>query len=270
MRFEPLAKLPDARAEQGLSGEGDLEPVVVGRVVAPGDHDPAPDLAGREVQDRCRELPHVHHRDTARQEAGGECVAQLRAGQAAVPADGDPGFPELARLAGDGPSDGMDQLRAQRIGGDAANVVGAKDFRGDRAVGARGSGSGCGWGSGRRHGSGPSSVAIRRVAAPCRAGRERPSSVGRRQPAWCDSRVTRRVPVRRRGVRRAALAGGAAPRGRGLPAAPCRAVAAYRRPVWPNPPAPRFVSENSSTSSKRARATGTTTSWAMRSPGSTT
>ena len=44
----------------------------------------------------------------------------------------------------------------------------------------------------------------------------------------------------------------------------------YRRPVWPNPPAPRFVSVNSSTSSKRTRATGTTTSWAIRSPGSMT
>src|SRR5690606_10127121 len=42
----------------------------------------------------------------------------------------------------------------------------------------------------------------------------------------------------------------------------------YFVPVWPNPPAPRALSAKLSTSSKSACTTGTTTSCAMRSPGS--
>ncbi|MNN32714.1 hypothetical protein D3C81_1464450 [compost metagenome] len=37
-------------------------------------------------------------------------------------------------------------------------------------------------------------------------------------------------------------------------------------PLWPKPPAPRRLSSNCSTSSKRACTTGTSTSWARRSP----
>ena len=40
-----------------------------------------------------------------------------------------------------------------------------------------------------------------------------------------------------------------------------------RTPVWPNPPAPRALSSNVSTTCSRARTIGSTTSWAMRSPG---
>ena len=43
----------------------------------------------------------------------------------------------------------------------------------------------------------------------------------------------------------------------------------YEEPVEPKPPAPRPVSSSSSTSSSSGRATGTTISWAIRSPGST-
>src|SRR5579875_440462 len=38
-------------------------------------------------------------------------------------------------------------------------------------------------------------------------------------------------------------------------------------PVWPKPPAPRFVEASFSTSTNSAWATGAITSWAMRSPG---
>ena len=146
MRLQPLAELPDASPEQGLPGEGDLEPVVLGRVVAPGDHDPAPDLPRREVEERGRQPAHVHDGDPAREQAACERIAEPRSGQASVPPDGDAGLPVLARLAGDGPSDGVDQLRAQRVRSDAADVVGAKDLRGDAAVAGSSGGRGCGGG----------------------------------------------------------------------------------------------------------------------------
>ena len=45
-----------------------------------------------------------------------------------------------------------------------------------------------------------------------------------------------------------------------------RKISAYQRPVEPKPPSPRRVSGRSSVSSNAGCATGTTTSWAMRSP----
>ena len=156
VRFQPFAQPLDALPEQGLPGEGDLESVVVGGVVAARDHDPAPELARREVEDRRWNLSHVHRRDPAREKAVRKRITEPRAGQPAVAPDRDPGIPELTRLAGDGPPDGMDQLRAQGVGRDAAHVVGAKDLGRDPA--AAGRGSGFGWGAGCRHGSGRSSA----------------------------------------------------------------------------------------------------------------
>ena len=147
-----------------------------------------------------------------REQATRERIAEPRAGQAAVPPDRDVGLPELARLAGNGPSDGVDQLRAQRVGSDAANVVGAKDLRGDPAL--AGTGGGCGWSLGRRHGPVIPPSCSAGLRPPCRAGRgSEPPRAFRR--LFCVSHAARAVGSLWRWYAASASAGGRFPKLRG-------------------------------------------------------
>src|SRR6185436_18617732 len=108
----------------------DLQPVVVGRVVAAGDGDAAAaaEVVRGEVGDRRRRHADVDHVGAGGIEAFGERLGELGAGKAAVASDRERGRVALAADGAERAADVAHDGRRERLADDAADVVGAEDF----------------------------------------------------------------------------------------------------------------------------------------------
>ena len=114
---------PRIAADRARLVADELEPVVVRRVVARGDHDAAvePERRGREIDVLGAAEADVHDIDAGVVESADQGVGELLAGMADVAADGD-----AARLQprGIGAADPVDGFRVQFIRNPPADVIG--------------------------------------------------------------------------------------------------------------------------------------------------
>lgn len=117
-----------------VSGDHDLEAVVVRRVVAAGQHHPglALEHVGRVVQHRGRHHAHVADLATAVHQALDQLLDQLGTGQAAIAADSDARFAAGEAFRADGATDPVGGLGGEGIAYHATDVVGAEDAGGQR------------------------------------------------------------------------------------------------------------------------------------------
>jgi hypothetical protein len=120
----------DRLSRQGVTRHHHLEPVVVGRVVAAGDHHARlrAQMMRCEVGHRRGDHAHVDHVGPRRANAVGQRCAQLGAGEATVATDHDRVAAALLRERPQRLSDRADDGRRQRAADDAADVVGLEDL----------------------------------------------------------------------------------------------------------------------------------------------
>ena len=133
------------RGQAGVAGErpglraNDLHAVIVGRVVAGGDHDAAVHPGARAAEHGVVDLlgaaqADVDHVHAATEQGGDDRPGQGRAAQAHVPADHHPAHPAVFGAGqGDAGGDGLVQLRgnaaAHIVGGETAQGFGHGGFR---------------------------------------------------------------------------------------------------------------------------------------------
>ena len=130
--LDPAPQILDGVTVQRVARQHDLQAVVVGRVVAAGDHDAAAGLQvlRREIEDGARYPSDVDDVAAALAQPLDERRAQLRTGVPPVAAhDKRPRAPAVC-LGADRAADPPDDVRGQGIADDAPDVVGAKDMRG--------------------------------------------------------------------------------------------------------------------------------------------
>ncbi len=128
-RCGALAELLDLRAEQRAALQQQLEPVIVGRVVAAGNLDAAVDvhLAGREIEHR--RGAHSDHHDVepaCREPAHQSGFEHPRVSPPVAP-DRHPPRALAARLGRIGPAERIGVGFGQRVADDPANVIFAQD-----------------------------------------------------------------------------------------------------------------------------------------------
>ena len=118
---------------QRVAGDHHFQAVVVGRIVASGDHD-----AGAGAQFVGREIEHAggHHANVddvhARGlDSRGQCPRQVRAGKPAVAPDDDGRNALAGRLAADRLTDGLNDFGCKCPADDATDVVGLEDLTGE-------------------------------------------------------------------------------------------------------------------------------------------
>ena len=131
----PLDSAPerlDGIAVQGVAGHHDLQPVVVGRIVAAGDHDAAAgfEMRRREVEERRGHQSDIDHVSAALAQSGDERRLQLGARVPSVAARHERLRAAGMRLGADGAADPANDLGGESVSDDAADVVGAEDVRG--------------------------------------------------------------------------------------------------------------------------------------------
>ena len=125
------AHLLDVGAEKGVAAERHLEAVIVGRIVAAGDHDAAGDveLGGGEIEHRRRPEADLHHIHAAFGEAADQRGLHERRAFAAVAADRDARAAGAARERAEAAPERMGVVRPERFPDDPANVIFAKRGR---------------------------------------------------------------------------------------------------------------------------------------------
>ncbi len=129
--FDAFAQALDALFGQRLASDHHLEPVVLGRIVRPGDHHAGAGVerVRRVVQQRRRHLADVGDVDAAFGHAARQRLLQLRTRQATVAADDCARHLLLLRFGRERASDPVDDVFGEVRCDDAANVVCAKDQR---------------------------------------------------------------------------------------------------------------------------------------------
>ena len=119
-------------AVQRLAGQHGLQSIVVGRVVAAGDHDAAPGLEvlRREVQDRGRHPPDVDDVPAALAQPLDEGREQFGTGVPPVSTHDHRLHASMVRLGTNRTADPPDDFRREGIADDASDVVGTENPRG--------------------------------------------------------------------------------------------------------------------------------------------
>ena len=152
VRLDPASEILDGVAMQRLAGQHDLQPVVLRRVVAAGDHDAAagPEMLRCKVEHGSRHPADVDHVPAALAQPLDERRLQLGARVPTVAAHDQGPHASMARLGADGTADPPDDLRGQGVADDAPDVVGPEDSSGKparvldgHASSPAGSGTGC-------------------------------------------------------------------------------------------------------------------------------
>ena len=117
---------------QGLAGHHNLQPVVVGRIVAAGDHDAAAgfEMRRREVEQRRRHQSDIDHVTAALAQSGDERSLQLGARVPSIAAHDERLRAAGMRLGPDGAADPANDFGGEGVSDDAADVVGAEDVGG--------------------------------------------------------------------------------------------------------------------------------------------
>src|SRR5690606_28115828 len=130
--FDAPAQCLDLFVGQGVAGNDDLETVVVGRIVAAGEHHPgfAGENIGRVVEHRSRHHADVADGAAAVYQALDQVLNQLRTGQATVTTDRDIGFALGKAFRADRTTDPVGGLVGQAVADHATDVVGAEDAGG--------------------------------------------------------------------------------------------------------------------------------------------
>ena len=106
-----------------------FEPVVLGGIVAAGDHHPPVNREAkeREVQHRGRTDPDVKDAQTTGRETTDEAITQDRRAKPSVPADADRVHSLLSPDGREGPTDLLGDLVRQLLADDATNIIFAKE-----------------------------------------------------------------------------------------------------------------------------------------------
>ena len=125
------AELLDVLAEEGAAEEHHLEAVIVGRIVAAGDHDAAVhgQLGLGEIEHRRRPEPDPHHIDAAFGQAADQRRLQLRRAGAAVAADRDRAAAGAPDQGAEAAPDRLGIVRPQGFADHAADVIFAQGRR---------------------------------------------------------------------------------------------------------------------------------------------
>ncbi len=123
------AELLDLLAEHRAAVEEHLEPVIVGRVVAAGDLDPALHIedVGRVIEHRARADADPDDVEPALHQPVDECAFQLGRVQAAVPSDGDPASAFVGGEASEASPERPGVFFRESLSDDSADVIFAQD-----------------------------------------------------------------------------------------------------------------------------------------------
>ena len=127
--LDPASEILDRIAVQRLAGDHDLQSVVLGRVVAAGDHDAAAglEMLRREIEQRGRHPPDIDDVAAALPHPLDDCREQLGARMPSVAARDQRLHAAVVRLGADRAADPPDDLRGEGVADDAPDVVGAEN-----------------------------------------------------------------------------------------------------------------------------------------------
>jgi len=130
--FDAHAQRLDRLAGECLAAQYHLETVVVGGVVAAGDHHGgmSAQVIGGKIGHRCRHQTEIDHVDTALADALRQCRRERRPGEPAVASDDDGILLACHRFRTDGVSDFFNYVRRQGFPHYAAYIIGLEDFLG--------------------------------------------------------------------------------------------------------------------------------------------
>ena len=130
--FDAGAQRLDGVAGQGFACQHHFQAVVVGRIVAAGDHHRAVgvELEGGEIHHRGGDAAHVDDVDAALLDAARQRCGKFHAGQAPVAADGDGVLAARGGFRADGVAYAFNDFGGEGFADDAADVVGLENFFG--------------------------------------------------------------------------------------------------------------------------------------------
>ena len=130
---DPSPQVLDIVARQRVIGNHHLEPVVVGRIVAPGHRDAAArvQMLRGEIRDRRCDHAEIDHVGAGSANAVAQRSAKLGSRQSPVAPDGDRVASALSRQTPERLSDDAHDGGRQCLSDNSANVVGLEDFWSD-------------------------------------------------------------------------------------------------------------------------------------------
>src|SRR5690606_31328746 len=125
-----LTQGADRLARQRLTGQHHFQAVVIGRIMAAGDHDAAlgAQMVGGEIDHGGRHHAEVDDVDAGFADAARQGGGEFRAGQATIVADADFRLSARCRFRAQRMADGFDDLGSQGLADDATNVIGLEYF----------------------------------------------------------------------------------------------------------------------------------------------